>query len=220
AHSLVVHLGAGQLPEAPWAATIPEPLGAQLLLWEVATSIAGKMLEINPFDQHDVESAKAAAREMLSADGDVEPPRGIDVDALAEAFRLVPEDGYLAVQAYLDRWAHAGVAAIRGRLSSALGRTVTFGWGPRFLHSTGQFHKGGPANGVFVQITDTPHGDLAVPGREFTFGEFIAAQAAGDAQVLEDRDVPVVRILLGPGEGPADVVAAVEAALVKAGGSA
>lgn len=220
AHSLVVHLGAGQLPEAPWAATIPEPLGAQLLLWEVATSIAGKMLEINPFDQPDVESAKAAAREMLSADGDVEPPRGIDVDALAEAFRLVPEDGYLAVQAYLDRWAHADFAAIRGRLSAALGRTVTFGWGPRFLHSTGQFHKGGPANGVFVQITDTPLGDLAVPGREFTFGEFIAAQAAGDAQVLDDRDVPVVRILLGPGEGPADVVAAVEAALVKAGGSA
>jgi glucose-6-phosphate isomerase len=73
---------------------------------------------------------------------------------------------------------------------------VTFGWGPRFLHSTGQFHKGGPAEGVYVQITGTPSQDLAIPGRDFTLGEFIASQAAGDASVLAGHGRPVLRLHL------------------------
>lgn len=76
---------------------------------------------------------------------------------------------------------------------------MTFGWGPRFLHSTGQYHKGGPAQGVYIQVTDTPESDLAVPGREFTFGQFIAAQAGGDAAVLGAHSRPVLRLhLTGP----------------------
>ncbi|MDN5669984.1 MAG: glucose-6-phosphate isomerase, partial [Renibacterium salmoninarum] len=76
------------------------------------------------------------------------------------------------------------------------GRPVTFGWGPRFLHSTGQFHKGGPAVGVFLQITAAPLEDLAIPDRPFSFGQLIEAQAAGDAQVLADHGRPVLRLHL------------------------
>jgi len=98
--------------------------------------------------------------------------------------------------AYLDRLADASLADVRAPLARRTGRPVTFGWGPRFLHSTGQYHKGGPPTGVYLQVTGTPHADLAVPGRQFTFGGFIAAQAAGDAQVLAGHGRPVLRLHL------------------------
>ena len=94
------------------------------------------------------------------------------------------DDSYLSVQAYFDRLAFAPLEGIRDELAAVSGRPVTFGWGPRFLHSTGQFHKGGPAIGVFLQVTAASATDLAIPERPFTFGELISAQAAGDAQVL------------------------------------
>lgn len=194
-------------------------LGAQLLLWEVATAVAGRLLGINPFDQPDVESAKSAARDLMANPSETaEPALGTDgavqirtagdaldlggaadsleasVDALTA--ELDPERGYLAVMVYLDRLAHADLAAVRAALEARTGRPVTFGWGPRFLHSTGQFHKGGPPVGVYLQVTGTPHEDLAVPGQEFTLGTFIAAQAAGDAQVLADAGRPVLRLHL------------------------
>ncbi|XVX21914.1 glucose-6-phosphate isomerase [Actinomycetota bacterium] len=192
------------------------PLGAQLLLWEVATAVAGQILGINPFDQPDVESAKKAARGLLEQSGsEQEAPAFVDgavevralggdwlgdagtvpeaVDAL---LAQLPATGYVAVMAYLDRHGDAPLAASRTALASRTDRPVTFGWGPRFLHSTGQFHKGGPAEGVYVQITADPANDLPVPGREFTFGEFIAAQAGGDAQVLADHGRPVLQLHL------------------------
>ena len=98
--------------------------------------------------------------------------------------------------AYLDREEDADLQEVARTLFDHTGRPVTFGWGPRFLHSTGQYHKGGPANGVFIQVTADPEEDLAVPGRSFTFGEFLAAQAGGDAQVLADHDRPVLRLHL------------------------
>jgi glucose-6-phosphate isomerase len=98
--------------------------------------------------------------------------------------------------AYLDRAADASLAEVREPLAARTGRPTTFGWGPRFLHSTGQYHKGGPPTGVYLQITGDPIEDLAVPGREFTFGEFIAAQAVGDGQVLADAGRPVLRMHL------------------------
>jgi glucose-6-phosphate isomerase len=85
---------------------------------------------------------------------------------------------------------------MRRTIAASTQAPTTFGWGPRFLHSTGQYHKGGPSNGVYLQITSAPHEDLAIPGREFTFGEFITAQAGGDAQVLADRGRPVLRLHL------------------------
>ena len=193
------------------------PLGAQLLLWEVATAAAGRLLGINPFDQPDVESAKKAARALLDQGlGTAEAPAATDgaveiralggdwlgdaatvSDAVTALFdQLDPEHGYVAVMAYLDRLTDAALADVRAGLARHTGRPTTFGWGPRFLHSTGQFHKGGPATGVYLQVTTAPHEDLAVPGREFSFGDFVAAQAAGDAQVLAEHHRPVLQLHL------------------------
>lgn len=204
----------GPVPTAsPSTIDVGGSLGAQFLLWEAATAVAGRLLGINPFDQPDVESAKQAARDLMSGsssastpvdatDGAVEISHlGGDwldgattvpgaVDALLS--RLDPEHGYVAVMAYLDREADAPFAGVADSLATRVQRPVTFGWGPRFLHSTGQYHKGGPRTGVYLQITDAPREDLPVPGRDFTLGEFIAAQAGGDAAVLADHDRPVL----------------------------
>lgn len=189
-------------------------LGAQFVVWEYATAIAGRMLGINPFDQPDVESAKAAARALLEARPDVGAPaftvNGVEVrvsdpvlaasgtlagvlDALWA--RLGP-DGYVAVQAYADRTSVPQLAGIRELIAADTGRPVTFGWGPRFLHSTGQYHKGGPATGVFLQIIGAGEVDLEIPGRPFTFRQLITAQAAGDADVLVAHGRPVVTLTL------------------------
>lgn len=189
-------------------------LGSQLLAWEYATAVAGRLLEINPFDQPDVEAAKEAARGLLEArpgqtgasfvDGAVEV-RGDEAwlgnsDSLDAALRALieqlPSDGYLSIQAYFDRITWSGLEEIRDPLARTSGRPVTFGWGPRFLHSTGQFHKGGPAVGVFLQITADADADLPIPARPFTFGELISAQAAGDAKVLAEHGRPVLRLHL------------------------
>lgn len=210
--AVLVVVGAPDCPAAPsgFAAGIDLPLGAQMLLWEVATAAAGAILDIDPFDQPDVESAKQAARELLrdtgerppadAVDGSVEL-RGTTATTLTAAIdellaQIDPDTGYVAVQAYLDRWRYAHLAQLSQQLGQRLGRPVTFGWGPRFLHSTGQYHKGGTPTGVFLQVTADPVEDLAVPGRDFTFGSFIAAQAAGDAAVLRERGRPVLSLHL------------------------
>ncbi|MGO4248802.1 glucose-6-phosphate isomerase [Paenarthrobacter sp. RAF54_2] len=188
-------------------------LASQMFLWEFATAVAGRLLGINPFDQPDVEAAKVAARGLLDArpeptpaaftDGVVEVRGGDWLGSAATAAEAVQallaqlgSDGYLSVQAYLDRISHAPLEGIRDELAAVSGRPVTFGWGPRFLHSTGQFHKGGPAIGVFLQITAASSLDLEIPDRPFTFGQLIAAQASGDAQVLEGHGRPVLRLHL------------------------
>ncbi|MFJ6534907.1 glucose-6-phosphate isomerase [Paenarthrobacter sp. NPDC091711] len=188
-------------------------LPSQMFVWEFATAVAGRLLGINPFDQPDVEAAKVAARGLLDArpeptpaaftDGEVEVRGGEWLGSAATASEAVQallaqlgSDGYLSVQAYLDRISHAPLEGIRDELAAVSGRPVTFGWGPRFLHSTGQFHKGGPAIGVFLQITAASSTDLEIPERPFTFGQLIAAQASGDAQVLEGHGRPVLRLHL------------------------
>lgn len=191
-------------------------MGAHMLLWEMATALCGRLLGINPFDQPDVESAKTAARGMLEgtdpspspvfseggiaifAAGDWLPKSTATVaDAIASLLSHIDhEQGYLAVQAYLDRHRDRDLESVRDRLAVRTSRPVSFGWGPRFLHSTGQYHKGGPATGVFLQITGQPSADLSVPERPFTFGDFIAAQAHGDGQVLAERGRPVLRLHL------------------------
>lgn len=207
------------VPSRPAASevSVSGSLGAQLLLWEVATVAAGRILGINPFDQPDVESAKKATRGLLDAtdarpdpalftDGAIEV-RALGGDWLAGTTtvagavdsllsQLDPGLGYISIMAYLDRLADAPLAQTRRTIADRTGVPTTFGWGPRFLHSTGQYHKGGPANGIYLQITTAPHEDLAIPGRTFTFGDFITAQAGGDAQVLADRGRPVLRLHL------------------------
>ena len=203
-------------PASGYSASVDAPLGAQLLLWEYATAVAGAVIGINPFDQPDVESAKAAARAML--DGAGTPPSPVFTDGAVEVYaspgwlpqgtltvpdavsallsELGREFGYVAVQAYLDRERDARLAGVRPSLARRTERPVTFGWGPRFLHSTGQYHKGGPATGVYIQVTGNPEADLDVPGRPFTFQEFLTAQAVGDGQVLADVGRPVLRLHL------------------------
>lgn len=201
-------------PASGFSARVDAPLGAQLLLWEYATAVAGRLIGINPFDQPDVESAKNAARAML--DGGADSPTPVFTDGPVTVYAsgdwlpagtstvtgavaallsgLDTTTGYVAVQAYLDRYADAALADVRRGLAAHTGRPVTFGWGPRFLHSTGQYHKGGPATGVYLQVTGQPTADLAVPDRPFTFQEFLTAQAVGDGKVLADKGRPVLRL--------------------------
>ena len=108
------------------------------------------------------------------------------------------------MQAYLDRHRDAALAEARPALAVRTGRPVTFGWGPRFLHSTGQYHKGGPDTGVYLQVTGQPQADLAVPDRPFTFHEFLTAQAVGDGRVLAEKGRPVLRLHVS---SPADLAA-------------
>ncbi|WP_320538207.1 glucose-6-phosphate isomerase [Pseudarthrobacter sp. IC2-21] len=201
-----VDLGANEVAIAGGLAT-------QMMVWEFATAVAGRLLGINPFDQPDVEAAKVAARGLLDAQPEPTPAAFVDgvievrggdwlrgaataEEAVGALLGTLDDDSYLSVQAYFDRLAFAGLEGIRDQLAEVSGRPVTFGWGPRFLHSTGQFHKGGPAIGVFLQVTAAPAEDLAIPERPFTFGELIAAQAAGDAQVLAGHGRPVLRLHL------------------------
>ncbi len=189
-------------------------LGAQFIVWEYATAIAGRILGIDPFDQPDVESAKTATRGLLESRPETSAPAftadGVEVRvsdpalaaggtvaaALDALWQRVPADGYVAVQAYVDRQSLPQLQGLRELIAADSGRPTTFGWGPRFLHSTGQYHKGGPANGVFVQILESTDVDLEIPGRPFTFGQLIAAQAAGDAAVLAAHGRPVLTITL------------------------
>lgn len=204
---------------APGEVEIAGSLGAQLLTWEYAVAVAGRLLGVNPFDQPDVEAAKVAARALID---DLTPPAspaftdgGIGVRALGfdlpaeqtvnaaldALLAALPADGYLSIQAYLDRPAHPELERLRSLLAAKTGRPVTFGWGPRFLHSTGQYHKGGPAFGVFLQLTDNPSADVDIPERPFTFGQLITAQAAGDASVLAEHGRPVLTLTLGDVRG-------------------
>ena len=189
-------------------------LGAQFVVWEYATAIAGRMLGINPFDQPDVESAKEATRGLLERQPEPTAPAfsvdGVEVrvtDAALAAsgtiagvldalWAQIPADGYVSVQAYVDRLSIPQLQGLRELVAADSGRPATFGWGPRFLHSTGQYHKGGPANGVFLQIVERTDVDVEIPGRPFTFGQLIDAQAAGDAEVLAAHGRPVVTLTL------------------------
>jgi len=191
------------------------PLGAQLLAWEYATAVAGRVLQVNPFDQPDVQESKDNASALLT--GAAPPERdallvedGVEVratgDLLAEVGDLdgalqalldaVPERGYLAVMAYLDRLAEAGAAQLRPSLAARLAHPVTFGWAPRLLHSTGQLHKGGPRRGAFLLVTAAVAEDAEVPGRPHSFGRLQSAQALGDLRALADRDRPVLHLHL------------------------
>jgi glucose-6-phosphate isomerase len=201
------------------AITVTGPLGAQFLVWEYATAIVGRALGINPFDQPNVTESKENTSRLLAesgpdgpavptpllTDGPVEvfgDPRAFDgakslSDALDTLLAAVEDRGYLAVMAYLDRVADAAAAQLRPALARRLmDRQVTFGWGPRFLHSTGQFHKGGPQVGVFLQLTGAIGEDLAIPGRPFTFGALHLAQALGDLGALTGRGRPALRLHL------------------------
>ena len=186
-------------------------LGQEFFRWEVAIAAAGAVLGIHPFNQPDVQLAKELARQAMGqAKGKTKGSRnGAKPISAARRKQLAqaveswlagagPGD-YIALQAYLAPAAEVTTALqeIRRALGSRLKAPTTLGYGPRFLHSTGQLHKGGPNTGLFLQLVDNPQEDLAVPETEYTFGALIQAQALGDFLALKQRDRRVLRINLG-----------------------
>ncbi len=223
--------------------TDPIDLAAEFVRWEIAIAIAGAVLGIDPFDQPNVEEAKTLTRDVLAkaergeAVSDPTPPLA-EGDGLAlygdAALRLTGVDGgfvgelvrhlarrksnaYLAIQAFIAPTTarDEAIARIRATLRDRTGKATTAGYGPRFLHSTGQLHKGGPPSGWFIQLTADHPDDRQIPDWPYTFGQLIDAQSAGDFAAIEAHDLPIVRVHLGadPDAGLVALERALEAAL-------
>ena len=169
-------------------------LGQEFFRWEFATAVAGAILRINAFDQPNVAESKQNTRDVLAGKQPPAPPAtAAELDAFLAAIR--PGD-YLAVMAYLPPTPQNDrrLAAARGTLRDRLKVATTVGYGPRFLHSTGQLHKGGPPVGHFLQITERADRDVPIPGVPYTFGQLEAAQAEGDLRALRGRGRPAIRV--------------------------
>jgi transaldolase / glucose-6-phosphate isomerase len=188
-------------------------LGQEIFRWEMAVAVAGSILGINPFDQPDVQLAKELAKQSMEQKA---PKPGVkteksDIETIsldqtviaAKAFKSFIAGtrlgDYIAVQAYLapNDDNEAALQEFRLSLRDRLKLATTFGWGPRFLHSTGQLHKGGPNNCVFIQIVDEPQNDIHIPETNYSFGSLIQAQALGDYRALKQRGRRVIRMNLG-----------------------
>jgi glucose-6-phosphate isomerase len=190
----------GQTPDAPdrqaAEVRIPEPyaIGAEFFRWEFAVAVAGAYLEINPFDQPDVQAAKDKTNEVLATgkEPDLEPEGSIE-ELLAEA----REGDYFCIQAFIEPTAENDriLGEVAGRAEAA-GLLVTRGYGPRYMHSTGQLHKGGPNTGLFLQLIDDEGDELPIPGKPFGFRRLIRAQATGDLETLKERGRRVARVRL------------------------
>jgi hypothetical protein len=184
--------GAGH-PVLSITGNAPADLGRLFVLWEWATAVAGWVLEINPFDQPNVQEAKDNTKRVLD-DG---PPE-LDDGGLGALLGEAKPPRYVAIMAYVpysDDYA-ARIARVREAIVSRTGTATTFGYGPRFLHSTGQLHKGGPKTGLFVQLFEPPQSDVEVPGEPYGLKTLISAQADGDLQTLRDHGLEAVRTTL------------------------
>jgi hypothetical protein len=170
----------------------PYELGQEFFRWEFAVAVAGSYLEINPFDQPNVQAAKDKTTEVLEG-GDVElEPEGSPEELLAQA----REGDYVAIQAFIDPMGEKKLEPLIERARRETGCVVTHGLGPRYLHSTGQLHKGGADNGLFLQVVDDPGEELPIPGQPFGFARLIRAQAAADYASLKERGRRVARVTL------------------------
>ncbi|WP_067795960.1 glucose-6-phosphate isomerase [Actinomadura formosensis] len=215
------------------------PLGAQFPLWEYAVAVAARVIGVHPFDEPDARTSREGTAALLRAEKGTAPAvvrrspelveGAVEVHAPRDALRGartlagvletiladVPDGGYLAVLAYLDRSGDAAASGLRPLLATRGGKLrrhpapVTFGWGPRYLHTTGQYHKGGPPNGAFLLITGAVTTDVPVPGRHYSLGELQLAQAFGDLRALRSLGRPAVRLhLRDRAEGLAQLAAA------------
>jgi glucose-6-phosphate isomerase len=186
-------------------------LGEHFIFWEWVTALMGSALDIDPFNQPNVTEAKNATSQLLEGWNGVLPQFTADYidesvaifgedktlhQSLISFFETVPPDGYISIHAYLDRRDDEKVRELQSIISKKTGKPVTFGWGPRFLHSTGQFHKGGQQNGAFLQITGDSAKDLDIPGQNFTLQTLLMAQALGDHAALQKRKFPLLRLHL------------------------
>jgi glucose-6-phosphate isomerase len=215
---LLAVIGADAPAQEP-SVGVSGPLGAQFLGWEYAAAVAGRILGINPFDQPNVTESKENTNRILGEGLPDERPAatigaieihgsggvldGVDLSlhdgvtlALDALLASIPPRGYLAVMAYLDRGKDARAEELRAALARRAQHAVTFGWGPRFLHSTGQYHKGGPQMGAFLQLTGAVAQDLPVPDQPYSFATLQAAQAGGDRKALADRRRPLLHLHL------------------------
>jgi len=193
-----------------------EDLGGEFFRWEMATAAAGAVLGINPFDQPNVEAAKVKARELLNAfgetgslpsdtpirvEGDIEVFGGTGRNAggvrevFADFLNLTRPGDYVALMAYVPPTGDTDMVldSLRIALRDRLKVATTVGYGPRFLHSTGQLHKGDGNKGLFIQITHTPESDIPIPGEPYSFGTLVTAQALGDYQALAERGRRLIR---------------------------
>ena len=198
-------------------------LWGEFFRWEFATAVAGALLGVNPFDQPDVEVSKRMATSALdSAAGADDSANGVSPGTLlADA-----QPGcYLAILAFVRRSAEldSALAELRRTVGETYRVPTTTGYGPRYLHSTGQLHKGGPANGRFLQLLEKPHadcaGDVDVPGTDYAFGRLARAQADGDLGALASLGRPVSRVCV-EGTGAEDVLAVAASLRRRAGGTA
>ena len=186
-------------------------LGAHFIFWEWVTALIGAGLKIDPFNQPNVTEAKEQTAAALSEWNNVVPvltpacaENSVEIfgdgqslkDALATFIEDVKDGGYIAIMAYLDRRDDLKISQLRAVLAEKSGHPTSFGWGPRFLHSTGQFHKGGQKNGSFLQITGETSVDYEIPGRPYTLRTLLLAQAIGDNRALATRKYPLLRLHL------------------------
>jgi hypothetical protein len=176
---------------------LPDPyaLGAEFFRWEFAIAVAGAYLEINPFDQPDVQAAKDKTNEVLATGKEPE----LEAEGSIEELLAQKQEGdYACVQAFVEPTAENDrrIADLVARLRRESGLVVTHGYGPRYQHSTGQLHKGGPNTGLFLQLIDDEGDELPIPGKPFGFRRLLRAQAAGDLETLKERGRRVARVRL------------------------
>lgn len=172
-------------------------LGEHFITWEWATALLGVALGVDPFNQPNVTEAKNATSELLSEWNNRLPALPATESPSVILKNLVENaDGYIAILAYLDRKEDVALIELRKILAEKSGKPVTFGWGPRFQHSTGQFHKAGQPNGSFLIVTADSNQDFAIAGKEFTFQTLVMAQALGEFRALGARKYPVARLHL------------------------
>jgi transaldolase/glucose-6-phosphate isomerase len=194
-HAVIVHsLAAAGHPTITLTAAGASDLGRLFFFAEFATAVAGWALELNPFDQPNVQEAKDNTAKVLEQGA----PGGLRDGSLGDLLDGLSSPHYLAIMGYLpyDAAVDAAIAQLRARLIERYGVATTWGYGPRFLHSTGQFHKGGPPTGRFLQLVHDSTADLDVPGKPYSFRTLIDAQADGDLQTLRDHGLPAARVRL------------------------
>lgn len=185
------------LPTIDLASDLIAPLGAQFILWQWISALLGALLEVNPFNQPDVETSKKETVALLElASRDQKVISGGELLEKLEQVSQVRDIGYISLQIYLDQRSDEKIEELQLLLEKRYQRPVSISWGPALLHATGQFHKGGPQVGVFIQITGDSEIDIAIPGKNQSLQQLILAQADGDAKALEAKKNPVYRVHL------------------------
>ena len=174
-------------------------LAGEFYRWEFATAIAGDVLGIHPFDQPDVQAAKDMTDAMLAHVQQTGELPAVQAETSFDQLLVgIQPDSYVAILAYCQQTPEvdASISLLRQRIAQRYGVATTAGYGPRYLHSTGQLHKGGPASGVYLLLTTDPEPDVPIPGRPYTFGQLAQAQAMGDLQALRAASRPVAWVRL------------------------